>query len=74
MINADDTCHYEPIVTDIPRMNRYRQLSVFPFGVSGNADPPSPCAKRSPRANMRRVTPESVDLVVIKTHLSHVFL
>jgi hypothetical protein len=51
-------------------MNRYPGLRLQLFGFSGKAEPLRRWAKPSAWTKMLGCTPEGIDLVVIKTHLS----
>jgi hypothetical protein len=62
-------------MTDIRRMSRYSVVSLDRFSFFGKGEPsrPSPCARRCPRTKVLRGALGTVNLVVIKTHLSHGF-
>jgi hypothetical protein len=65
---------YRPtaIMTDICRMSRYSVVSLDRFSFFGKGEPSrrSPCARRCPRTKVLRGALGTVNLVVIKTHLS----
>jgi hypothetical protein len=51
-------------------MNRYRSLIIGRSSALGNADRGRRCQGRAPRAETLWGKPESVDLGLVKTHLS----